>query len=240
VKTVITMSNDPVEIMVETINDAGIKRKVPTNLQNIQAIFSKEQIIESPLLPTNWGVIKFYQKGNYEGYILTTPPQVREVNVVGSKKRKGKLPLPPLLWFFEVLVTGQSRRLTHTMVFALKHEVLSMEDELFHAPFPNVGVGHGICWGSSGSPQVGSIKSLQNVMPRFFSQAFNGDLAGGRLNRFTNEDGQQSESAYCHITTLIKQYKDDPEKFVYPLQDLRSSGSNIQAMAQHYLPNLVK
>jgi hypothetical protein len=153
------------------------------------------------------------------------------------------LPLPGLIWFYEVLVSGQQRRLTKSMVFAIKNEVLSMEDPLYHAPFPNCGVSSGICWGSS-TPPVPSVKSLQSVMPRFFSQAFNGDLSGNRLNNFkmVDSDGDEytADNAYDHIVKLIDEYKKDPEKFVYPYDDLKAAGSTVHSMAAHYLPNLAK
>lgn len=66
-------------VLVTNVNESGVKSVVNTNIQNIQDIFMKERAMETPLLPSQWGVVKYYKKNNYEGFVLTTPPAVRDV-----------------------------------------------------------------------------------------------------------------------------------------------------------------
>lgn len=62
----------------------------------------KEQAMETPLLPSQWGVVKYYRKNHYEGYVLTTPPTERVVKFdIGRSSElptEVTLPIPPMLW----------------------------------------------------------------------------------------------------------------------------------------------
>lgn len=242
----------PEEVTVKTINEQGVTNLVHTNIENIQQIFLKEQALETPLLPSQWGVVKYYRKNNYEGYVLTTAPTERTITLDtylgGRDERQITIPVPPLLWVFEVRTDGNdTKSLTHSMMYALKHELLSMKDVVLNAPFPNLGIHHGICWGRE-NPPVPSSKSIQNIPARFFQQPFNNDLAGNRVNSFYYENEElgirshQTDSALhhmLHMADMLKEAKEAGEAFSYPFDTLKpTAGLTVEQAVKNYLPQL--
>lgn len=247
-KTVITLEESSTTVEV-TYKD-GLKEKKNSNIENIQQIFMKEQAMETPLLPSQWGVVKYYRKNNYEGYVLTTPPTEREVtfDVHQSEFRGTRIvPIPPMLWIFEVQNgDNDKKKLTHSMAYVLKHELLSFNDVVLHAPFPNIGVNHGICWGKE-NPPVPSSKSIQNIPARFFGQPFNFDLASSRVQEFLynfNGAEQNTDSAFYHMHLLAKQLeeaKENDEAFNYPFDTLKTAGtSRVKDAVKTYMPSIFR
>lgn len=251
---VTTIELYPEEVKVTTINEKGIKSVKNTNIDNISAIFMKEQAMETPLLPSQWGVVKYYRKNNYEGYVLTTPPTERKITIDARFNRDENLeitiPVPPLLWIFEVNTTPDgSKNLTHSMMYALKHELLSFKDAVLHAPYPNIGIHHGICWGRV-NPEVPTSKSIQNIPARFFSQPFNFDLSSNRVKPFdySNEEFNirqtSTDSAIYHMLEMSEKLaaaKDAGETFSYPFDTLKSVGTQkVEDVVRAYMPMIFR
>ncbi|MFE4029219.1 hypothetical protein ACFX4N_23980 [Priestia sp. YIM B13551] len=244
-----TIFMGPENVTVTVVNEQGITSVKETNVETLQEVFMKEQAMETPLLPSQWGVVKYYRKNHYEGYVLTTPPMEREVTFsmgnTGGIPQRMTIPVPPLLWIFEVLTNDNSKRLTHSMMYVLKHELLSVKDKVLHAPYPNIGVSHGICWGRD-FPQVPTSKSIQNMPSRFFSQAFNYDLSSNRVKEFewNRSDGEttQTENAVHHMVhtkQLLEKSREDGETFVYPFDTLKEAGTlNVERAIRNYLPGI--
>ncbi|MEX3713489.1 hypothetical protein ABFV99_13890 [Cytobacillus horneckiae] len=243
-----TIVMEPEKVTVSIIDEQGMKTVKNTNIENIQQIFMKEQAMETPLLPSQWGVVKYYRKNNYEGYIMTTPPTEREVNFSLRENgipNKTIIPVPPMLWIFEVREDREGRKsLQHSMCYAMKHELLSMKDQLLHAPYPNIGIGHGICWGME-LPPATTGKSLQNIPARFFSSPFNYDLSSGRVKSFRYfreaEDREiETDTAIYHMVKLAKDLansRESGEAFVYPFDTLKEGNNlTVEQAAKMYMP----
>lgn len=246
--TTITLA--PEQVTVATVNEQGIKSVKNTNIENIQQIFMKEQAMETPLLPSQWGVVKYYRKNHYEGYVLTTPPTERQV-VMDIRQdgvpREMTIPVPPLVWIFEVMTdSNNNKKLTHSMMYVIKHELLSLNDKVLHAPFPNLGVSHGICWGRE-NPSTPTSKSIQNLPARYFSQPFNNDLAHNRVKSFrytpiVNGDSFETDNAVHHMVTLareLEESKEAGEDYSYPFNTLKEAGTmDVNAALHAYLPRI--
>lgn len=248
-----TIVMEPEKVTLTTIDDKGIKTVKNTNIENIQQVFLKEQAMETPLLPSQWGVVKYYRKNNYEGYVMTTPPTEREVNFRCNRPIPdyATVPIPPMLWIFEVRKDQDGKKtLSHSMCYAIKHELLSLKDQLLIAPFPNIGIGHGICWGDI-LPPAETGKSLQNIPARFFSAPFNYDLSSGRVKTFNyttpeveGEEGEffQTDNAIHHMESLsrrLRERQEAGEVFSYPFPELKE-GSNLTAESaiRMFLPGI--
>lgn len=246
-----TIELEPEKVTVTTVNEDGVKAIKQTNIETIQQIFMKEQALETPLLPSQWGIVKYYRKNHYEGYVMTTPPTEREVKFDfygghNSLPTEITLPVPPQLWIFEVMTDSRgNKKLTHSMMYVLKHELLSLKDSLFHAPFCNIGISHGICWGNR-VPEVPTSKSIQNIPARFFTQPFNFDLSNNRVKPFqwtyANGNTENTEIAVYHMineANKLKEAKEAGETYSYPFDSLKPAGSlNVEAAIKAYLPSL--
>lgn len=238
------------QVTVTTVKENGVKKVVSTNIENLQQIFMREQAVETPLLPSQWGVIKYYRKNNYEGYVMTTPPGEREVHFPANTGRgiptEMLLPMPPMVWIFEIRQnTDGSKTLSHSMVYVIQHEVLSLKDKVLHAPYPNIGVNHGICWGSGHTPLVPSSKSVQNIPARFFSQPFNFDLAANRVQEFETMIGSQpsrTDSAVYHMVKTANDYQEAQtagRPYTYPFQELKPVGTkDLEQVIRLTLPGI--
>jgi hypothetical protein len=131
------------------------------------------------------------------------------------------------------------------MMYVLKHELLSLKDKVWHAPFCNIGVSHGICWGSR-TPEVPTSKSIQNIPARFFTQPFNFDLSGNRVKPFDwthpNGNTESTDVAVYHMINEAKKLaaaKEAGEEYSYPFDSLKPAGSlDVQAAIKAYLPGL--
>ncbi|MES9681625.1 hypothetical protein ABWK22_01590 [Gottfriedia acidiceleris] len=247
-----TIVLEPEKVTVMTVDENGIKQHKNTNIETIQQIFMKEQAIETPLLPSQWGVIKYYRKDHYEGYVMTTPATERVVRFDVYNRSgvpaEATIPVPPQLWVFEVMTDQNgNKKLTHSMMYILKHELLSLKDKVFHAPFCNIGISHGICWGRS-VPEVPTGKSIQNIPARFFAQPFNFDLSSNRVKEFqyTHENGntETTDVAVYHMLAQAKKLaeaKEAGEEFVYDFDSLKPAGSlDVQAAIKAYLPGIFR
>lgn len=246
--TVIVMEEDKVTVTVT--NRSGIKKVTNTNVENIQQIFMREQAMETPLLPSQWGVVKYYRKNNYEGYVLTTPPTER--NVTFTVNRAGvpgqlTVPVPPLVWIFELMDEEDGgKKLMHTMMYVLKHELLSLKDKVWHAPFPNIGVSHGICWGHGNLPVILSSKSIQNIPARFFQQPFNFDLSINRVRSFEHRDHngriETTDNAVHYMMKIARQLEEKKaagEPFDFPFEDLKPVGTfDVEQVIRNTMPGI--
>ncbi|MEK1828780.1 hypothetical protein AAAC51_06425 [Priestia megaterium] len=244
--TTIFMGKD--QVTVTTVDELGMKSIKQTSIDNVQAVFMLEQAMETPLLPSQWGVVKYYRKNHYEGYVLTTAPSERIVNF--DTRRDGvpesmTVPIPPLVWIFEVLTNNSGKKLMHSMVYVLKHELLSLKDDVLHCPYPNIGVSHGICWGRD-LPSVPTGKSIQNIPARFFSQPFNTDLSTNRTEMVNltlpNGSTRETDNALDHMIycgNLLEKSKKEETPFVYPFETLKKAGTlNVEKAIKNYLPGV--
>lgn len=247
-----TIHMEPSKVTVTTVNADGIKKSTNTNIENIQQIFMNQQSIETPFLPSQWGVVKYYRKDHYEGYVLTKEATERKVMILqGNTGNELILPLPPMIWFFEIMTnpTGD-KTLTHSMTYVIKHELLSMSDIVYHAPYPNIGTSNGICWGAGNLPAVPTSKSIQNIPARFFTQPFNNDLAHNRVKPITQNhpaitrNTPGSDHAVTHMKMLaydLEECKKEGKPFIYPFETLKETANmTVEKAARMSMPNLFR
>lgn len=241
----------PSNVTVKTIDADGIQKVKNSNIPALREVFGSIGGIETPFLPSQWGVVKYYKVDNFEGYILTTPPGEREVTFdisgVIEEDTKYIVPVPALLWIFQIR-KGESRSvIDYSMVYAIKHELISMDQELYRAPFPNIGIGEGICWGQT--IDVPTPKSVQQLPSRFFETPFNFDLSSSVIdNHELHENARSfieyidspSRNAVAHMVSLseyLKEAKENDEEFEYPFGNLQEDMSLSQAISR-YLPEV--
>lgn len=244
-KTTIEFLNK--QILVRETLDSGIENITETNLQTLVELFARDHLNETPFLPSQWGVVKYYKKGDYEGIVLTTPPSNRSVSFTGNTgpcPKKISLTVPPLLWVFEILSTPNKKSLTHSMVYALKHELLSLNDRVYVAPFPNIGIEHGICWGSGNQPELFTMRSLQHIPARFFQQPFNADLSTGRTESFRSPVTKAASNSgldhMFYVHQLAEEAAERGEDFLYPFHTLKPDPQETaQRAIERYLSNIL-
>lgn len=247
-----TIVLEPEKVTVTTVDEQGVKSVKNSNIETIQQIFMKEQALETPLLPSQWGIVKYYRKNHYEGYVMTTPPTERRITFDfysgNNLPTEITIPVPPMLWLFEVMTDANgNKKLTHSMTYVLKHELLSLKDPVLHAPYCNIGVNHGICWGNR-VPEAPTAKSLQNIPARFFSQPFNFDLSGNRVKEFLwehpNGNEERTDVAVYHMIKLANELaaaKEAGETYSYPFESLKAAGNlDVNAVIKSYLPGLFR
>lgn len=231
-KMIIEVESDHAKIT--TIRD-GVHSQKSTTISDIQAIFSRDNNLETPLLPGTWGTLKYIASGSNELFLMTTPPHYRDVKY-GSENRHEdfKVHIPALLWAIHVQrkPDGGGYALRHTMVYALKNWVLGENDQVYRYPFSNVS--DYCCWGSI-HPIVNGSKSLTNIPNQFLDGVFNSDLDEGRLNdfRYTDADGDRETvnntlSLFRYMDYMIKEGEKKGEAVVFPYDALdRSAQGSI-------------
>lgn len=178
-------------IMVTEVKN-GIANKKATSLPDLQSVLTRDRNLETPLLPAQWGTIKYVASGNSELYVMTTPPHVRQVTYdyrndrsAGDRIHKFKIPVPSAIWLMLVEhdKRNDSRRLLHTMAYALRSSVLGERDPVYKYPFSNVGTDY-CCWGGN-DPRLGGSASIRSVPDQFMNNHFNSDLGSNKFTQFT-------------------------------------------------------
>lgn len=180
-------------IQIET-NQNGRTSFKNTTLRGVQEVLTRGERIETPLLPSVWGVQKYIKVNNRELYAISTPPSIREVSydfrADGNREAtKFKIPLPGFLWIFilDVNPNNDTRRYNHGMVYAVKNQILSENDRMFKFPFSNVDDSW-MCWGDGNNyPTLGNSKSVMTISDRFLANPFNNHLDHDKYRRFEAE-----------------------------------------------------
>lgn len=241
----------PHTIEIETIADDRRTIK-PTNLQAVQEIMSRGERITTPLLPFGWGVQKYTRVNNREQYVIATP-ETRHSSSYDMRSETGEdgikeydMVAPASIWiiYTEIDPRTDKRRYVHGNVYAIKQQVLSLQERLYHYPFANTTPSY-ICWGSgSDYPELNGSKSLMTIPDRFFSNPFNGDLDGGKFNSFQSKIAsrnivvERTLHLLRHMDKEIKAADKKGEVFRFPNDILRPDTSLQQAIesgAQRYL-----
>lgn len=241
-ETIIRLKED--QITVETVTN-GVSSVKPTNLEALQQILVSDVHLETPLLPGQWGVQKYFLKGNVEGYVITVPEGVRDVKYDYEDDEDPtdyKIPVPASVWMITVNYdagTGM-RRINYVRAMALANPILSEEDYCYEMPFPNIG--SAICWGSSSdTPSVLNAKSLQSVPTQFFVRPFNNDLSDDKFEPFYEDREGHERVQLFRIPHLFEYMADrlakDPE-YKFPTDKLhrrRTLRDEMRAFFGEYL-----
>jgi len=201
-KAIITLENGVAT--VESVN-GQVRSKKEIAVESLSQIIEQQTAMRTPILPGDWGTKLFARKANREYYMLTTPPGRMNVrfNHRGrfdpddetlnfrnqGEMSEFEITRPALAWFVCVeVVSGERRKIRgETYVFALKHQVLGLNDEMYRAPFNNVYGDNRICWSGNLNTALPTPAALVSIQSQFFSAAFNSDLDDGRFRPFNSD-----------------------------------------------------
>lgn len=216
-KTSIHLTSDSVQI--ETVRE-GRRTIKNTTIPAIQEILTRNERVQTPLLPFGWGVQRYLKIDNREQYVIATPETRHTASYdmrgeTGDREpAKFEIVAPAALWIFHVEHNPQTdtRTYRHGVAYAIKQQVLTMNDVLYKFPFSNTD-GDYLCWGNeSDYPVLGGSKSIMTIPDRFFANPFNSDLDGNKYNSFREEvNGQTVVRERC-IHLLQHMDKDVKEK----------------------------
>ena len=207
---------NPDSIQIEVVRD-GKRSLKNTNIQAIQEVLTRGERIKTPLLPFGWGVQMYTKVNNREQYVIATPQTRHKANYDMSRETRGgiesfEIVAPAAIWIIHVEhnPANDSRRYLHGVSYAIKQQVLSLNDQLFKFPFSNTSDSY-ICWGTERDyPVLGGSKSIQTVPDRFFANPFNSDLDGNKYTPF--QDTVNGQSITRERTIHLLQYMDKEVK----------------------------
>lgn len=202
-RTSIHLNPDSVQIEVLRNGQRSIKN---TNIQAIQEVLTRGERMETPLLPFGWGVQKYTKVNNREQYVIATP-QARLKARYDMRGETGErtpqefdIVTPAALWIIHVEhnPVTDARRYVHGVAYAIKQQILTLNDQLYRFPFSNSNDSY-LCWGTERDyPELAGSKSIQTIPDRFFGNPFNSDLDGGKYSRFEDEvNGQRIVRERC-------------------------------------------
>lgn len=248
-RTSIHLNPDSVQIEVLRNGQRSIKN---TNVQAIQEVLTRGERIETPLLPSGWGVQKYTKVNNREQYVISTPEgrHHSSYDMRGETGERGNVEFeivsPAAVWIIHVEhnPARDTRRYLHGAAYAIKSPVLSLNEQLYRFPFSNTNDGY-ICWGSERDyPALAGAKSIQTIPERFFQNPFNSDLDGGKYRPFEEEvNGQTVVRERCiHLLQYMdKNVREAEEKGEIPtfrndiLRPLNRLGEQIERFQREYL-----
>ncbi len=104
-------------------------------------------------------------------------------------------------------------------LWAVKTKQFDPNARVFHAPFPNINVSGGICFGNNPVPDASS-KTIDLVWTLFGRSPFNGDTVAGKSKAFPSDIRKQ-------LNDLHKQ-----QKRSYPLRDLVDYSNRHKTIAE--------
>jgi hypothetical protein len=241
---------NPDSVQIEVVKD-GKRALKNTNIQAIQEVLTRGERIETPLLPYGWGVQKYTKVNNREQYVIATPATRTKARYDlrdegGRRTEEYDILAPAAVWIIHVEhnPANDTRRYLHGVVYAVKQQVLSLNDQLYHFPFSNCNSSY-ICWGSgSDYPILGGSKSLMTIPDRFFGNPFNSDLDGGKYSPFQDEvNGQRITRERCisllqYLDKEVKKADAEGKILEFKNDILRPAtrlGDEIQKWARQYL-----
>lgn len=184
---------NPDSIQIETSRN-GQKSLKNTNLRAVQEVLTRGERIETPLLPSQWGVQKYIKVNNREMYVITTPPHIHTMTYDFrhdgvDEITKYKIPVPGFCWILIVdhNPSDDTRRYVHGMAYALKNQILTENDQLWKFPFSNVDDSW-MCWGDHANyPTIGKPKSIMTIPDQFLTNPTNNHLDHSKYESFRAE-----------------------------------------------------
>ena len=242
-RTSIHLNPDSVQIEVTRNGQRSIKN---TNIQAIQEVLTRGERIETPLLPSMWGVQKYTKINNREQYVLTTPPfRAKTAYDMRNESRTDEheqfeIITPAIMWIFHVdhNPANDSRRYVHGVAYALKQPILGLQDQAYRFPFSNSNESY-LCWGTERDyPVLGGAKSIQTIPDRFFANPFNSDLDGHRYRQFDDKvNGRVIVRERCihllqHLDKVVKEADKKKETPVFN-NDILIANGRVGEIIEH-------
>lgn len=168
-------------VSIETTKDSRKTTKV-TNLQSFrEAVGINDNSYDSGILPGNHGVKRIKENNEYVKIAYLEPEQKREIIYVPAYEDEEYTVIFPktMLLFY----SGKNSNNKYLKVLTPGNQSIITGDEVLYTyPAPNIYDTDMICWGYNSTPPLDSVLELQGIMPKFFSNKFNSDLAFGRVS----------------------------------------------------------
>lgn len=168
-------------VSIETTKDSRKTTKV-TNLQSFrEAVGINDNSYDSGILPGNHGIKRIKENNEYLKVAYLEPEQKREiVYVPGYEDEEYTVIFPKTMLLF---YSGKNSNNKYVKVLTPGNQSIITGDEVLYTyPAPNIYDTDMICWGYNSIPPLDSVLELQGIMPKFFSNKFNSDLAFGRVS----------------------------------------------------------
>lgn len=211
------MSN---KVVIEILDNAAIincnnQAAKTIKLESLVKAFKEtDSKIQSPILPI--GTIKYSEYGLYKNIIIYIAPSKFNATVGNNVFENC---CRPAMLFKVQLSTSNSGDyiISGTSIFGIKDSYLMLSEntQLFGLPFPNIGSGGHICWGSNS--MAGTLKSLMGI-PAYIDRLFNSPFN----NHLFNTDFLKTFG----INTPEKLFEYIKDKDVFPLELLEGLGRN--------------
>lgn len=226
----------PESVQLTQIRD-GVRSTKQTNLRAIQEVLTQDKSLQTPILPSLWGVQYYARNNDRELYVITTPAHNRKVTFDGDGSiSKFEVPMPPMCWFIiaKNRPGSEERIYQHGMVYAIKQQVLSGRDRLFRYPFANVD-NRWMCWGSGTGPAIGAAKGVQMIPDHFLGMHFNHHLDENKFEQFKAKVSGQEIRLFrtSHLFKYMDQELKKDEKFQFPYNSLIPEGTLQEAIDRH-------
>lgn len=174
-------------VSIETTKDSRKTTKV-TNLQSFrEAVGINDNSYDSGILPGNHGIKRIKENNEYVKVAYLEPEQKREIIYVPSYEDEEYTVIFPktMLLFY----SGKNSNNKYVKVLTPGNQSIITGDEvLYRYPAPNIYDTDMVCWGYNAVPPLDSVLELQGIMPKFFSNKFNSDLAFGRISNESFSD----------------------------------------------------
>lgn len=237
---------NPDSIQIET-NRNGQKSIKNTNLRGVQEVLTSGERIETPLLPSQWGVQKYIKVNNRELYVITTPPHIHKVaydfdHDGVDETKEYTIPVPGLCWMLiiEHEPSRDTRKYIHGMAYALKNQILTMNDNLWKFPFSNVD-DTWMCWGSHDHyPKLGGSKSVMTIPDQFLTNPTNNHLDHRKYEPFEAEVNgrtirlQKTSHLFEHLDKEQTKAQEEGKNAEFPYSCLKPH-TTLQASIDHHV-----
>lgn len=252
-ETILSLKNGYVE--VDSYNN-DIKTSKTISYESLKALAeSNTNAFESPFLPGTYGVQKMFISNERHIYLYTEPPRIitckynaknsrydePDVSSSNDGLHENQFVCPSLAWFIVLCPNGDGTfRLYRNYVMALKGNVISGNETLYHAPFANIYGDGNICWGDI-DIQVPTPKAIQGLSARFFNAIANTDLDNNRFLRFQRKhfSGEAFYTLHLQMETDKMLEEDEPEKVLSFVHDvLVTSGYSYQNNVNNFFEYL--
>ncbi|UNY39872.1 hypothetical protein KLEB273_gp196 [Bacillus phage vB_BauM_KLEB27-3] len=237
-------------VTIEKVTPSGMKSIKKTTVENIQRVISDNAVSQTPLLPSQWGCIKYASKNSLEFYAITVPQHIKKVSYDVHDSHENfaeyEIVVPDALWLlsFRKQEGSEARTYHQGGVYALKGQILSGNETVYRYPFSNTNSDPWLCWGSQSSyPNVNFSRGIMTVPDQFLSNPFNHDLDSQKFVDFNYEKDNVNVSVFRtnhlfqYIDDKLKEAKEEGTQYSFPNDILISENMNVQEAIDHFMSN---
>lgn len=237
-------------VTIEKVTPSGMKTIKKTTVENIQRVISNNAMSQSPLLPSQWGCIKYATKNSVEFYAITVPQHIKKVSYDVHNNHEDfaeyEVVVPDALWLlsFKKQEGSEVRTYHNGGVYALKGQILTGAEEVYRYPFSNTNSDPWLCWGASSNyPNVNFSRGIMTVPDQFLSNPFNNDLDSNNFAEFSYKQNDvdisvfKTNHLFQHIDIKLKEAKEAGNQYSFPNDILIPEGMNVEEAINHFMSN---